>query len=532
MATAAKPTINEADALVMTPPELGDWLIASPLILGFVFGALCLMTRKNTTLQPTIAIVGLALMLLGNIGLFWRVLEQGTVVMTMGKWLPPFGITFVADMLGATFALISGVIGLAAGIYALNDIDTTRSRYGFYPFLLLMMAGITTAFLTGDIFNLYVWFEVLLISSFGLLILGSERDQLDGATKYAFLNLVATTLFLIGVAYLYGLYGTLNMADLARKSEGLIGTGPQFTLAVIFLFAFAMKAAAFPLNFWLPASYHTPRIVVSAVFAGLLTKVGVYALLRIFLTLFPDQGQALSLTIAVLAVLTMLIGAIGALAQNDTRRLLGYLVISGIGMMLAGLALGSRSGVSGAVFYAAHSMVTMTALYMLVGIIGRQSGTFRLDKSGGLYTRMPALAALAFVLVFAASGLPPFSGLWPKILLVKASLDVGIWWLAGSILLAGLLSTIALVRMFAFCFWREAPAPETPYADAPAPGTAVYWATGALAALTLIAGLYPEPFIQVSDQVADQLRSPSMYIEAVFGEGAPGMDQLERETAQ
>lgn len=532
MATAETPKINEAAALVMTPPELGDWLIASPLILGFIFGALCLMARKNTQYQSAIALVGLGLMLAANVGLFWRVWEQGAVVMTMGRWLPPFGITFAADMLGATFALISGIIGFAVGIYARNDIDKTRSRYGFYPFLLLMMAGITSAFLTGDVFNLYVWFEVLLISSFGLLILGSERDQLDGATKYAFLNLIATTLFLIGVAYMYGLYGTLNMADVARKSAAMADTGPQFTLAVLFLFAFAMKAAAFPLNFWLPASYHTPRIVVSAVFAGLLTKVGVYALLRIFMTLFPAQGEALGLTIALLAALTMLVGAIGALAQNDTRRLLGYLVISGIGMMLAGLALGSRAGLSGAVFYAAHSMVTMTALYMLVGIMGRHAGTFRLDQSGGLYTRMPALAALAFVLVFAGAGLPPFSGLWPKVLLVKASLDVGVWWLAGAILLAALLSTIALVRMFAFCFWREAPAPEQPYMDAPGPGTAVYWATGGLAALTLIAGLYPEPFIQASDQVADQLRVPATYIDAVFGETAPGMDQSQQEAGQ
>lgn len=532
MATADKPIIDEFAALVMSPPPVGDWLIAMPLVIGMVFGSLCLMARKNAKAQAAIALSGLALMLLADVGLFWRVLEQGSVVMTMGKWLPPFGITFVADMLGATFALIAGFIGMAAGVYALNDIDTTRSRYGFYPFLLMMMAGITTAFLTGDIFNLYVWFEVLLISSFGLLILGSERDQLDGATKYAFLNLIATTLFLIGVAYLYGLYGTLNMADVARKSDALVDTGPQFTLAVLFLFAFAMKAAAFPLNFWLPASYHTPRIVVSAVFAGLLTKVGVYALLRIFMTLLPQQGMSLSLTIAVLAVLTMLIGAIGALAQNDTRRLLGYLVISGIGMMLAGLALGSRMGVSGAVFYAAHSMVAMTALYMLVGIMGRHAATFNLSESGGLYSRMPALTALAFVLVFAASGLPPFSGLWPKVLLVKASLDVGIWWLAGSILLAGLLSTIALVRMFAFSFWREAPAPEREFTDAPGPGVAVYWATGTLAALTLIAGLYPEPFIHASNMAADQLRAPSLYIDAVFGDAAPGMNQAGQEASQ
>lgn len=517
MATAEKPVIDQAAAMVMTPPPLGDWFVIAPLIFGFFFGAICLMARKNTANQAAVAMVGLGLMMLADIGLFLRVLEQGTVTMTMGRWLPPFGITFAADMLGATFALITGVVAFAAGLYAINDINATRLRYGFFPFLIMMSAGVTCAFLTGDIFNLYVWFEVLLIGSFGLLILGSEQRQLDGATKYAFLNLVATTLFLIAVAYTYGIFGTLNMADIARKSAEMTDAAPRFTVAVLFLFAFAMKAAAFPLNAWLPASYHTPRIVVAAVFAGLLTKVGVYALIRIFMTLFPGEGQELGLTIAVVAGLTMVLGSIGALAQNDIRRMLGYLVVSGIGIMLAGLALASQLGLSGAVFYAAHSMVVMTALYMLAGLMARSMGTFSLTNAGGLYASQPALAVLAFILVFAASGLPPFSGLWPKVLLVKASLDVGVWWLAAAILFSGLLTTIALVRMFAFSFWRDARETDNETDDAPAAGSAVVYATIGLTVLTVIAGVYPEPFIQVTDRVALELLNPSSYVDAVFG---------------
>lgn len=520
MASTSKPAIDYADALVMTPVAAGDYLIVAPLALGFLFGSLCLMLRKDTARQPTVALIGLALMLLADIALFARVLDTGPVVMTMGKWLPPFGITFAADLLGATFALVTGIVAFAGGIYALNDVDDTKRRYGFYPFLLLMSAGVTSAFLTGDIFNLYVWFEVLLIGSFGLLILGSERPQLDGATKYAFLNLVATTLFLIAVAYLYGIFGTLNMADIARKAPLLEERGPLFTLSALFLFAFAMKAAAFPLNAWLPASYHTPRIVVSAVFAGLLTKVGIYALLRIFLTLLPAERAEMGFAIAVLAAITMVLGAVGALAQSDIRRLLGYLVISGIGIMLAGLALASFMGVSGTVFYAAHSMVIMTALYMLAGVMARSMGTFDLHQAGGLYRSAPGLAALAFILVIAASGLPPFSGLWPKVMLVKASIDVGAWWLAASILFAGLLTTIALVRMFAFSFWRDAPAGRTSGTDedidAPGPGSAVVWTVTALAAMSVIAGLYPEPFVAVANLASDQLLNPSAYIDAVF----------------
>src|SRR5690606_6163921 len=203
--------------------------------------------------------------------------------------------------------------------------------YGFYPFLLLMMAGVAGTFLTGDIFNLYVWFEILLISSFGLLVLGSSNAQLDGTMKYAFLNLVATMLFLITTGMLYGVFGTLNMADIARKAAGLKEIGPLITLATMFLLAFGAKAAAFPVNFWLPASYHTPQVVTSALFAGLLTKVGVYALIRILVMLLPAEREVLAELIGWIAIATMLAGILGALAESDIRRMMGFVVISGIG---------------------------------------------------------------------------------------------------------------------------------------------------------------------------------------------------------
>ncbi len=516
MADAEKPKLELADALVMAPPELADWLVVAPLCIGFAFGALCLMMRKNVAQQTRLALAGLVLFFASTVGLFINVLENGTIVMAMGRWLPPFGITFTVDLLGAIFALATGFVGLAIGVYSIADADKSERRYGYYPFLLMMLAGVASAFLTGDIFNLYVWFEVLLISSFGLIILGSRRAQLDGALRYSFLNLVATTLFLIAVAYTYGIFGTLNMADIARKSGEMSEIGPRATIAALFLFAFGMKAAAFPVNAWLPASYHTPLISVSAVFAGLLTKVGIYALLRLFMTMFPGDLPDLSITIAIIAALTMLLGALGALAQTDMRRALGFIVISGIGIMLAGLPLASQTSLTGTVFYAMHSMVIMTALYMKVGIMGRQMGTFDLHRAGGLYARYPALAFAFFILVLSASGLPPLSGLWPKIYLVKASLDVGIWWLAGAILLSGLLTTIALVRVFSFSFWRDRPeGPEQDHAlEIDQPGL---FAALALIAISLVAGLYPEPFIQVADRVAFELLHPIEYIEAVFG---------------
>ncbi len=507
-------------AMVAAPVPLADWLAVAPVVLCLFFGALLLMFRKQTRQQPVIAIGALALLVAGNAALLTRVCAHGTIVMTMGRWLPPFGISFTVDLLGAVLALTASAVALAGAVYAAATLSPAERRYGFFPFLLLMMGGVSGALLTGDIFNMYVWFEVLLISSFGLLVLGSEREQIDGAVKYAFLNLVATALFLIATGLLYGVFGTLNMADIARKAPGLGTNGaPLHMLATLYLLAFGMKAAAFPANFWLPASYHTPRIVVSALFAGLLTKVGVYALMRTLVTILPAQRDVLAEFIAWIAALTMILGALGALAQTDIRRLLGFSVISGIGTMLAGIALASPLALSGAIFYAVHSMIVMTALYFLAGIAIRLSGTASLHEAGGLYAASPALAALAFVLFFGISGLPPFSGLWPKAMLVKAALDVGAWWLAAAILVTGLLTTIAFGRVFLLAFWRP-PVSGIARQASPAHGHgAAFGATAMLALAVTVLGIYPEPAIRLTNAAALSLLDVPSYVDAVFPAG-------------
>jgi len=501
---------------VLRPVAAADWLVAAPVVWCILIGAVLLMLRKRPDVQPLIAIPALAVLALMTLGLLAHVIQSGTVTMTMGRWLPPFGISFTVDLLGAFFAATSSLVALAAGIYGRSDVGDSGRRYGFYPFLMLIMAGILGAFLTGDIFNLYVWFEVLLISSFGLLVLGSERKQLDGAVKYAFLNLIATTLFLVATGYLYGLFGTLNMADIAIKASELRGTAPLMTLVTLYLLAFAMKAAAFPVNFWLPASYHTPRLVVSGLFAGLLTKVGIYALLRILGMLFPLEREELSFIIAIVAALTMILGVLGALAQNDIRRALGFLVISGIGVMLAGLALGSPAGLSGAILYAAHSMVVMTALYFAAGLGARLGGGFELSSAGGLYAKNGLIAAMTLMLFFSVAGLPPFSGFWPKIMLVKASLDIGAWWLAGSILVTGFLTTITVGRIWVLAYWRPAPGGQSDRAEvSPLPAGATAALIG-LVLLTTAFGVWPEPVMALAKDAALGLLDPSAYVLSVF----------------
>ncbi|MCV9997775.1 Na+/H+ antiporter subunit D [Pararhizobium sp. YC-54] len=516
MAASTSPADLSA-ALVLQPVAALDWLVILPAVWCIAIGALLMMIRHKGWLQPLIAVAALAVLVVLDAALLWHVAGSGPVTMVMGRWLPPFGIAFTADLTGALFALMSAVVAFAGAVAAIGDINASGRRYGFYPFLMLLMAGVSGAFLTGDVFNLYVWFEVLLISSFGLLVLGSEREQIDGAVKYGFLNLVATTLFLITTGYLYGIFGTLNMADIARKAPGLQTLAPLVTLTALYILAFSMKAAAFPLNFWLPASYHTPRIVVSALFAGLLTKVGIYGLIRICAMLFPAEREQLGLVLAVVAALTMLTGTLGALAQTDTRRLLGYLVISGIGAMLAGLALGGSDAIGGVIFYALHSMLVMTALYLAAGLAARLSGGFSLAGAGGLYRHHLLFTALSLMLFFAVSGLPPFSGFWPKVMLVKAAIDAGVSWLASILLLSGFLTMIATGRVFLLAYWRPVDA-ELAATPEPLDATALL-PLMVLTALSVVIGLFPETLMNLAQQAASALSEPSAYLNSVFPAG-------------
>jgi len=525
MAVEASPDLA---AVYAAAPAAADWLVVLPLALCLGGGAVALMLRHRGY-QRAFAMGVLAVLVALVALLLARVLADGPVAMTMGRWRPPFGITFAADVFGTSLALVGAVVALLAAVHAGPEVNEAERRYGFYPLLLLLTAGVMGSFLTGDLFNLYVWFEVLLIGAFGLLVIGSERAQVDGTVKYAVLNLVATTVLLIAITALYGLLGTLNMADIPAKVAALEDGAPIGTIAVLFLIAFGMKAAAFPLQAWLPASYHTPRLVVSALFAGLLTKVGVYALLKTLLMLLPAEAGRLSGLVTAIAALTMLTGALGALAQRDLRRLAGYLVISGIGNMLIGLGLGTARALEGAVFYAVHSMLVSTGLFMAAGLAVRFGGTGDLNRLGGLYARRPLVAALFLVPAFAIAGLPPLSGFWPKLILTDAAIASGHGWLAAAVLIAGLLSTLAVGRAWLYAFWRngaedapdDAPPRTLPEPPARRAALALYGPTAVLAAATLLIGLVPGPVFTLASGAAAGLLDPQPYVEAVFGGGTP-----------
>ncbi|MFN7000624.1 MAG: proton-conducting transporter membrane subunit, partial [Elioraea tepidiphila] len=315
-----------------------DWLLALPIAVPLFACAAGAALHGRHAAQRVVTLVSASGLLLVSLLLLARVQADGVLASQMGDWPAPFGITLVADLLGAAMVVIGAVMYLAVAVYALADGAEERERQGWHPLLGGLMLGVSGAFLAGDVFNLYVWFEVMLISSFGLLVVGQGREQLDAAVKYAVLNLGATTVFLIAVGMLYGATGTLNMADLAQKIPQNENPGLIAAIAFLFLCSFGAKAAVFPLFFWLPAAYHTAAAPVAAIFAGMLTKVGVYVLIRVFTLVFsPDTTPFIGPMVGLIAAATMVTGVLGAASHWDIRRILSFHIISQIGYMLVGV---------------------------------------------------------------------------------------------------------------------------------------------------------------------------------------------------
>ncbi|MEL7276723.1 MAG: Na+/H+ antiporter subunit D [Pseudomonadota bacterium] len=495
-----------------------SWVLTFPLAIPFATAVIAFLLRDRAA-SRWISIGGTFAMLLASGVLLATVMDKGVIAGQMGGWPAPFGITLVADLLSAVMVVITAITGLAVAVYALGDIGEGMERLGYHTLFHVLLAGVTGAFLTGDLFNLYVWFEVMLIASFGLLILGGDRAQIDGGIKYVTLNLVSTILFLSGIGLLYGLTGTLNLADLSLAVEQVEDQGLLTVVAIMFMIAFGVKAAVFPLFFWLPASYHTPSFAVSAVFAGLLTKVGVYALLRMF-TLVFDQDVGVTHTILLwVAALTMVTGVLGAAAQSDFRKVLSFHIVSQIGYMILGLALYTPLALVGAVFYLVHHIVVKANLFLISGIAKRLTGTTELYQIGGLYKSAPLLSVLFLIPAFSLAGFPPLSGFWAKYVIVVAALEAGGWVVAGVALLVGLLTIYSMTKIWAEAFWK--PHPEgfdpVPARMDPAAYVPMILPVASLATLTIVIGLMPQPFMALAEGAAAQLLDPTDYVEAVLG---------------
>ena len=489
-------------------------LLVLPIIIPQGTAVLALLLRQYRSLQRGVCVAGAAA-LLGSTGLLLvRVLQEGVQATQMGGWPAPFGITLVADPLSAGLLVVTSIVALAVVLYSIATLDEQREKFGYYPLLFLLLMGVDGAFITGDMFNLYVWFEVLLMASFVLLVLGNEEAQLDGAIKYVGINLVSSVAFLTAIGLLYGATGTLNMADLAGSLEPLRGSGLEATLAALFLIAFGIKAAIFPLFFWLPASYHTPPAPVAAIFAGLLTKVGIYSLLRVFTLIFSEPTGYTQTLILTLAGLTMLVGALGAIVQRNVQRLLAFLVVSAMGYIMMGLGLFTELGLTGAVFYVLQDVLVKAALFLLGGLMLRATGTAFLDQMGGLYRYRPLLAGLFLVPAFSLAGFPPFPGFWGKLVLIQAGLAAGRPVIVAVALVVGLITLLVVGQVWSQAFWRDSPKEaDSPPAESKLSQLPVI----GLVLLLLVIGLYAQPLYQIAEQATVVLFDAQLYVEAVLG---------------
>lgn len=492
------------------------------ILIPFISAIASLMMRKSLLTQRICGLIGMIFLCIAAGNLFLHVYQNGIQASYIGNWQPPFGIILVADLTSAIMVLVTAIIGIAVAIYSIADIDPRREKFGYWSFLHFMLMGICGAFLTGDIFNLFVWFEVLLISSFALMCLGGARAQMEGAIKYVILNLVSSVCFLAACGLLYAQLGTLNMADLAVRVQEI--SPPLATVtAMLFLVAFGLKAGIFPLFFWLPASYHTPPVAISAIFAGLLTKVGVYALIRIFTLIFITNIGFTHGLLLILASLTMITGVLGAMSQYDFRRLLSFHIISQVGYMILGLALYTPLALAGTVFYLFHHIIVKSNLYLISGITHRTNRTFDLKKMGGLYTRIPWLAVLFLIPALSLGGIPPLSGFFAKFTVIKAALQpheifTSTATTAGAVaLLVGLLTLYSMIKIWNEAFWKT-PDPTHSPRNALSPRTKwlLYSPCVFLASITVLIGIFPGVFFDVAMQAAEQLMNPQSYIQTVL----------------
>ena len=492
-------------------------LPALPILLPMVTALVLSLLRGSQHRSHGVALGGAVIHLVLTILLLATVLKHEVAVLWVGNWPAPFGICLAADYLSAAMVIITAVVHTAVIAFARHDIDSGQVRMGFYSFMQMLTAAVCGAFLTGDLFNLYVWFEVMLMASFGLLVMGRSPGRLTGGVKYVTINLISTLFFITAIGLIYGLVGTLNMADLHVKAAGVENTALLNAAAMLLMIAFGIKAALFPLFFWLPASYHTLPVSVAAFFAGMLSKVGVYSLIRMFTLVFTAGTGAAHATLLVVAALTMLFGVIGAASQMEMRRILSFHIISQVGYMVLGLALFTPLALAGTIVYLVHHIIVKANLFLVSGLVRQAGGAFNLKNIGGLY-KTNGLLALGFIIpAFALAGFPPLSGFWAKLLIIKASLESQQYTLALLSAAVGLLTVFSMIKIWSEAFWKPAPIEErkssanyplSPWALAP---------VLSLAMVTVLLGLCMEPVIRFSVSAAGQLMDPQVYVEAVLG---------------
>jgi multicomponent Na+:H+ antiporter subunit D len=514
--------------------------IVAPILIPLATTILCIGLWKDRLMQRVVSLAGALSLLAASVSLLYATSDGDIVISNASGWAAPFGITLVADTLSAMLVVLNGVVAVALTIYSMGAIDRKRESFGYHPLVHAVLAACSGAFLTGDIFNMYVWFEIMLLASFVLLTLGGERGQLEGAIKYVTLNLLSSGIFLAAIGLLYGMTGTLNMAHLSIVLDRAENPGAITALSMLFLVAFGIKAAVFPLFFWLPASYHTPPVAITALFAGLLTKVGVYSIMRTFTLLFDQQMDVTAPILMWISGLTMVTGVLGAACQFEIRRILAFHSVSQIGYMLMGLSVAlyalahaepdsiaaretATVALAGSAMFLLHHGIVKGNLFLISGLVQRLAGTSELKNLGGLIKTHPWTGVLFLASALSLAGIPISTGFWGKFVLIKSGLAAGAFALVAASLCVSILTLYSMTKIWAEAFWKEPPEsmpapPAVKGRDDRVRIALMVVPIVALATATVGLGVFIDPLYRVAERAGEQLLDTEGYQRAVLGE--------------
>ncbi|MFP5377940.1 MAG: Na+/H+ antiporter subunit D [Acidimicrobiia bacterium] len=490
-------------------------LVPLPILLPLLGAAVSLGAHRRTAVQRAVGLVVMAATVAASVVLLVRVAGDGAVAVHLGGWPAGVGITLVADLFAAVMLVVSASMVLAVLVYAIGSPRTADAVF-FHPLYLVLAAGVSASFLTGDLFNLFVAFEITLSASYVLITMGGRAEQVRSGMTYVVISLLASTLFVTAVGLVYAATGTVNLAELSQRVPEL-DPGVRGALGLLLLVVFGVKAAIFPLFFWLPDSYPTAPTPITAIFAGLLTKVGVYAIVRTQTLLFPSDGP--SALLLWVAGATMLVGVLGAIAQDDVKRILSFHIVSQIGYMILGLALFTVAGLAAAIFYIVHHIVVKTTLFLVGGIVEQATGTAALRRLGGLVARTPVTAVLFLLPALSLAGLPPFSGFVAKLGLVEAGLAEHRHVVVGVSLLVSALTLFSMTKIWAGAFWGsvEPDAGGGPAVARPPVPALMVAPTAALVVMSLAIAGAAGPVHDLSVRAAQALLAPEAYAALVVG---------------
>lgn len=484
-------------------------------ILAPLLGAAISVVFRQLILQRLVSFIALSVSLVSAIIITVDVSRDTDIAVTrLGGWPANIAITLVADRLAAMMLLISVLLLVIVLVFAIGQRAVDEHSAIYHPIYLILAAGISQAFLAGDLFNLFVAIELMLMASYVLLTLDGTDKQIQSGITYVVLNIVKSLFLLAAVGLIFAATGTINMAEVPERLAGL-PDGVRLGLNLLLLIAFGIKAAVFPLYFWLPDSYPTAPSSVTAVFAGLLTKVGVYGIIRTETLLFPGNQSQLLIWIA---GFTMVVGVIGALAQSQMKRLLSFHIVSQIGYIVMGVAIGTKAALAAAVFYILHQIPVKASLFLVEGIIERDTGETKFDRVGGLAHRSGYLALLFMIPAFSLAGLPPFSGFLAKYSLVRSGFDQGQWVIIGIAIAVSLMTLISMTKIWIGLFWGEV----MPVVPTGRVGILRHYRLMTISTVTLILGTlaiaaFAGPLYEFCVGAAEQLVNPMMYIQAVRG---------------